>query len=693
MGELRDNVVSAVQFLEVHEECPKHHVVHTGKQAYLLDFYDFLGEHQKAKDLIWRLLDRIVDNGEGGKVFYPGHMNPVNMSQNVIDTGAAVDAIARFAHNNPSIFNGKEHRTIKETLGEVVETYLQYAAHEKQITNQRLWGLTGLASYARYAGKESEYRERAVESIERAFADMTPDGFFRYYPEAPDPSRTYDSVSAYYQSRHTAFIMYALDAFGILQEEYGDFLEKSIRALLAFYNTEGVKDIRMECKRWYWHSTYEVVSHSFDAYALFYSHIPEAHEALLHVVYQLKNHWRDGELCSHSGHNDNFQCSIFWTAHLAWFLRIPESKELFEVEKEPVPFSYTFEGQEIFSITNATGRFLLQTFWTPRSITTGIQTCGISFPKKWYARIPHIPYGLSFSIREVLNHALHALRGGRYREAVRRVRSLIQGVLTLIVPQYSYEWGRVTSLKYTHAGNAIIEIVSATRYGTLHPRASKRFFIQKETRTCVPEDELQSFLRGDIIQYMPDDIEGTLVYAECAYGAHLNALLSKVKKCIAIDTSLEHINFCREREDIKNNLRCTVVCESLSSLKTKDSVGGVFLESGTLDDAAMAFRILKSEGVLCIGFPRRGIFFKQTYTRALRKIGYRGSLEWYAVYPSVKMPWFIIPYGDTTATQFLVKMMAPDTPLGSIVSWFAQSRMCTSLARFFFGGYYCILRK
>jgi|GEM_PF-3137254 len=476
-----DLVRQATEYLERNTRCPKHHVEHTGSLAYLLDFYDHLNELEKGKAHINHLLSLIVDSS-GNKVFYPGHLNPMNMSQNVIDTGAATDAIARFAHRRRNAFTDSEHVRIRDALREVAESYLCSAALEKPLTNQRLWGLTGLASYARYAGEEAKYREIAERSIERAFTDMTPDGFFRYYPDAPRYGAFigYDGISAFYQSRCIAFIRYTLDALHIPSAPWDERLRQSEQALLSMYTAKGTKDLRMECKRWYWLSKYEVADAGFDAYALAHASVPEAQAALHNVLYQVRQHFFGGFLHSHAGHNTNFQCPIFWTAHLAWLLRVPHARETFDAASSLQDFTFRFTGKEVFTDTSPHKRILVNARFQERNPTVGIYENGLPHEFSWMFAIPALPPRLLFSLRESANHTWYALRGGHVFEALARAFLVWRELLTMLLPRYSVGYGRIELLEYVthnHMSGLKITVRRATKYGTLLNRGKSRHIV------------------------------------------------------------------------------------------------------------------------------------------------------------------------------------------------------------------------
>lgn len=461
------------RYLEDNMRCRKHHVEHTGNTTYLLDLYSYLGEIEKGKQLIEVLIKRVVKSGESW-VFYPGLINKMNMSNNVIDCGSCVDTIARFLRKHADAFSDAEHARYRAELKKVVDTYLEDAARTKPTTNQRLWGLTGLASYARYVG-DASFKSLAEESIELAFSKMMPDGFFRYYPHAEKYGTFtgYDGITTFYQSRCSAFIRYVVAELRLDSEHYEERLVASERALLAMYRSDGTKDLRLECKRWYWLSNYEVASHSFDAYALAHSSVPEAKVALHNALYQIRRHFFDGYLHAHRGAPINFQCPIFWTAHLAWLTRIPNIKELFDAADSLQPFSFELKGNELFARTNPDSRTLVNAHWSERNLTTGIIVNGLTGSVEWHLRLPDIPPRFMLSVREVLNHSWYALRGGYLSEAFLRLFYFALDCFVMMLPRYSDAYGRIVSLEY--AGDRVqIEVQPASKYGTVRSTRETR---------------------------------------------------------------------------------------------------------------------------------------------------------------------------------------------------------------------------
>jgi hypothetical protein len=293
---------------------------------------------------------------------------------------------------------------------------------------------------------------------------MTPDGFFRYSPGDPHPG--YDGITEFYQSRHSAFIRYALAELGMNMGPYEAGLAQADKALLALYTAEGIKDLRLECKRWYWQSPYEVAATGFDTYALAHSTETAATIVLRNALYQLRRHFSGGYLHSDHGPDINFQCPTFWTAHLAWMLRIDGIRERVATATALAPFSYTLKGREVFTQTTPQGRVLIDARWMPRNPSTGIYDNGLPDKARWAFKIPTLPPGLGFSLRETVNHIWYALRGGHIREGVVRKWRFNRELIAMLLPRYSERYGKIEQLSYE--GDRVTGLVTpASKYGTL----------------------------------------------------------------------------------------------------------------------------------------------------------------------------------------------------------------------------------
>lgn len=458
------------QYLDKNYYCKKHKIEHTGKNAYALDFYSYLGDFDKAKKLVFKILDKVVEDN-GHTIFYPGSINHYNKSNNVIDCGIIVDSISRFMSGHKDIFGEEEIKKIDNILYRVVYSYLIKAAVVKPITNQRLWGSTGLASYYNY--KKDDLLLPIIEkSIEISLSEMTSDGFFIYHPHAED-NRTfggYRGLTTYYQSRCTAFIYYAILDSGLDLSKYEEKLERSIDALISMYKKEGYKDLSLECKRWYWLSDYEVASNTFDIYALSKSKRPLSKKVLLKSLEQIKNHISNGYLNSHNGRNYNYQCNLFWNAHLAWILRTDNIESLWNESSDTKLDNIKIKLDKVINIYTSNYQIILNNFWQDRNYTTGIFDNGL--PQKYNKKFYKLGFikpnkNVLISIKENLYHSKVALRTFNFGEAFVRLIKMMKNIFISFLPIYSLKYGKVDKFIWYDNDNLEFNIHPATRFGHL----------------------------------------------------------------------------------------------------------------------------------------------------------------------------------------------------------------------------------
>lgn len=268
----------------------------------------------------------------GDFIFYPGRLGKYNMSNSVIDSGACSDVLASFYLAFQTKLTSQEKEQIKEAVFKNCSSYLIKASVDKEITNQRLWGSTGLASAYKAFGEQS-WQEACLKSIGKSLSEMWPDGSFPYHPnwQKYGLPQAANDITPYYHSRCIAFIFYALENFGQNFEPYREKLVNAADLLCAMYRPDGIKVIELESKRWYWNSPYEIASNAFDVYALVKTYQLTGRLKYLYYAQKslnqiLKHQLKDGGITSHLGSSQyNFQCRVFWNSHLAWLVRAIEA--------------------------------------------------------------------------------------------------------------------------------------------------------------------------------------------------------------------------------------------------------------------------------------------------------------------------------------------------------------------------------
>lgn len=346
--------------------CKKHRIEHTGKNAYsiITDLYLYKktgeeGYFERARRRALRVAGNLMaDPKHGQYIYWPGRLGKTNMSNSVIDSGGATDSLAEIILKHENKLTAEEIAKIKDAIFKNADTYLKEAVYKKELPDQRLWGAAGLASaYKIY--KIPEWRDSLLKSIKRTFDQQWSDGTLPYHPNWKEYGlrSNMEEVTTFYHSRQIGFIFHILDCLGEPVENYRQSLDKAGEVLLAFYTPSGKKVLTLETKRWYWFGQYEVASYGFDLYALARLYELTKDERYLktasHALEILKNHVQsDGGMTSQLEAEFDFQCRIFWNAHLAWLTRvidkIPENNWLAQTES----ILTVFEGNSIVKYEN-----------------------------------------------------------------------------------------------------------------------------------------------------------------------------------------------------------------------------------------------------------------------------------------------------------------------------------------------------
>lgn len=322
--------------------CPDHKIEHTGKSAYTIVSACELLALDPARDAAFlrelaigqarRLVLNLVREGESPcHTFRPGFHDPFNNSNNVIDGGAASDALATIVRALGPSLDAQDRERFSEASLLHARTYLRYAVLDKGIPAQRAWGLTGLAG-AFALERDPVLEEAAVQAVSDLAAIQHVDGSYPYHPiawggEHPGAG----DVSSFYQSRLTGFLLHALPLLGRdpASRELRAQLDRGVDFLLALHGPDGVKCGFVEAKPWYWGASYEVASHPFDVQALCGAArvlgTPGAGVAAVRAFRAWVAHLLpSGEPRSHlpgPGRERSYQCSLFWAAHAAWIAR------------------------------------------------------------------------------------------------------------------------------------------------------------------------------------------------------------------------------------------------------------------------------------------------------------------------------------------------------------------------------------
>ncbi|MFT7670910.1 MAG: hypothetical protein ACI8X5_003623 [Planctomycetota bacterium] len=322
--------------------CPEHQVEHGGKNAGMIVMALVLAryESQAARaDLVevalqqgMRLVDNLVREGTSPCfTFRPGRHDPFNCSNSVIDGGAASDALGFLVRELEAERSAEELKPFGDASLKHARTYLRYAVLDKGIPAQRAWGLTGLASAFRIED-DSVLLEAALSAVDLLAEIQHEDGSYPYHPLQWGAAHAGASdVSAYYQSRVTAFIIHALTDLGRdpAAREFNGQIRSGLDYLAALHGPDGVKVGLVEAKPWYWGATYEVASHPFDVFALAEGWRLFGDERYSSAAMAAFDSWvahmeANGAPSSHHGGHGrgrSYQCPVFWAGHAMWIAR------------------------------------------------------------------------------------------------------------------------------------------------------------------------------------------------------------------------------------------------------------------------------------------------------------------------------------------------------------------------------------
>ncbi len=357
------------------KRCEKHRVLHTGRLSYGIIINCVLFEKTKenlflnrAKELVDLVLSEVKPNKNGpGHIFWPGSCDPKNASMTVIDVGCCLDALATYYACTRDMGDEKELEHIRDTCLLVMNSYVLESGVLRKKINQRLWCLSGFAkAHKLFSWTNKQHRSFIETVLDASLQEIQEDGSIPYESDAKKMGKIHSSgdISPYYHSRHLAFLIQVYD---ILKKEIPEIIVTSTHFLCALYRPSGIKEMMLETKKWYWMSSYEIASNSFDCYVLakmyaitknplFGYYLEKSYERL--SEHQLA----DGSINASVEKKDNWQCPLFWSSHTTWIAKSFDDIELGIRDKHAhVPVTRLFKDAGLLRIEHSEQCVLIRT--------------------------------------------------------------------------------------------------------------------------------------------------------------------------------------------------------------------------------------------------------------------------------------------------------------------------------------------
>lgn len=313
-------------YLQKANPCSEDQLDHAGRQAYAFPIFKHLQMRDAAVVLSSQLIPYVRPNQHGATIIFPGREVRRNYSTNAIDCGIFLDSIHDFLELCP------DH---KKTWDEQVDAMaLTYNANKikghRQIHNQYLWAGTGLARWVQANPHHSEnerIKHDLIDTVKHWLMHVMSDGYAPYL--SSPTNRALSGLTTYYHSRCIAFCFYILEQCHMVLEPYSSHLLRAAEFLIRLQRPSGVKQLLIECKRYYFWGPHEVASHSFEIYVYDRCHqiAPDPQWVTLGALaFQrlLEAQRPDGSLASYPGSQSwrDWQCPIMRTSHLAWLTRL-----------------------------------------------------------------------------------------------------------------------------------------------------------------------------------------------------------------------------------------------------------------------------------------------------------------------------------------------------------------------------------
>ena len=311
--------------------CETCHIEHTGRNAYTIGIWLYLFDETKDKKyfdmaygLVKTTMSKLQEDPIHNKlVFMPGRHSLNNQTSTVIESGICLDMISHFLYTCDNLnINIEEKSFWQIKLNNHITEYLTNATLTKDALNQRLWGLTGIATFYKLT-KDKNIKEHIILAIDNIIQYQDKDGLFPYVANR-ESSQVEGQYSQYYQSRLLTYMIYCLECIDEL-DKYNNILFNGIKPIIDINIIGGgIKPLGLETKRWFFNTYYEIDSSAFDYYIInFLQEYKKVDFNILESIEKNINNliFEDG-LKQNLNDIPNYMCRFIENSDLFWITRV-----------------------------------------------------------------------------------------------------------------------------------------------------------------------------------------------------------------------------------------------------------------------------------------------------------------------------------------------------------------------------------
>ena len=382
------------EYLYQNRICDEDHLPH-GRRAYIWTLLLWLKRHdgkgewlEKARTVADELDPTVRRNSAGEMIIFPGLHERRNYSTNAIDCGTFTDSFYDFQELCPTLPHPLEPKA-----REIATSYiLKKITGAKDVHDQYLWAATGLAHYLcahKTDPRAGEYRKALENTLDFWVSRHEVDGYSPYMNSDPFMG----GLTPYYFSRRIAFGWYILDKARISRSDIEEKLLTATRFLATLLKPDGVKEMCLEAKRYYFWGSYEADSHPFDIYVFGKSYEKTKDEFWADASAASLRRLLDAQIQSGAIRSRAFepgirdwQCDTMRTGHLAWLTRLSDEylTLISRREARPLRTQYSFknvsENSRVLLIGNAENWVHFVTRKGPLAGHAGERSSGILIP-------------------------------------------------------------------------------------------------------------------------------------------------------------------------------------------------------------------------------------------------------------------------------------------------------------------------